>query len=77
MYGRHPEVAAILKGHEATANGILTDAGSQLLYDKFSRNVSTVLGLSASVGGSLLTLDISATKSTVDGWISDLVTTSL
>lgn len=72
MYGRHPEVAAILKGHESTANGILTDAGSQLLYDKFSRNVSAVLGLSASVGGSLLTLDISATKSTVDGWISDL-----
>lgn len=74
MYGRHPEVAAIIKGHETTANGILTDAGSQLLYEKFSSNVSTVFGLSASVGGSMITLDISATKSTVDGWISDLQT---
>ncbi|WP_226529191.1 alpha/beta fold hydrolase [Metabacillus niabensis] len=74
MYGRHPEVAAIIKGHETTANGVLTDAGSQLLYEKFSSNVSTVFGLSASVGGSLITLDIAATKSTVDGWISDLQT---
>ena len=74
MYGRHPEVAAIIKGHETTANGILTDAGSQLLYEKFSSNVSTVFGLSASVGGSMITLDISATKSEVDGWISDLQT---
>lgn len=74
MYGREPEVAAILKGHESTANGILTDSGSQLLYEKFSRNVSGIFGLSASVGGSVLTLDISATKGTVDGWISELQT---
>lgn len=74
MYGREPEVVAILKGHESTANGILTDSGSQLLYEKFISNLSGILSLSASVSGSVLTLDISATKSTVDGWISELQT---